>query len=241
MQSLDMPIFSLSTLHTSTDNALAAGATAVTPRCRTVVCRGFWASLPENSKNTAPLNPATYESDLPVITTDARMDKVGELVGPSKGGSSPGGPVEGVFWIPNAMTQWRLRGHAYILGPDIDSETAAGVREAVGKHMRRQGDHGDWSWSREVTAHFGNLSPGMRGQFRNPPPGTPITQKPGEGLGMGHKIDDLEDPIARSNFRVVVIVPEEVDHVDLTVQDLARRWNYKLKDDGTWDVEEVWP
>lgn len=51
------------------------------PRARICICRGLWAHLPANPKNEAPLNPeGVWESDLITFTTDARMDKMEELV-----------------------------------------------------------------------------------------------------------------------------------------------------------------
>ncbi|UPL01803.1 hypothetical protein LCI18_012737 [Fusarium solani-melongenae] len=234
---LDSPTFMLSTLHHDS-------STSVTPRSRTVVFRGLWAELPANPKNKAPLNPSLYESDLLTITTDARMEKIPEL---SPDGSSPaqsggGGPVEAVFWAVPSRTQWRLRGRAYLLGPDINDPSAAQVREILEKHMRRRDsdDSSSWDWAKEVTAHFGNLSPMMRGSFRNPAPGTPKTEKPGPGLGLGQKVEDLDDEVARKNFRVVVIVPEEVDRVDLSDPEEGKRWNYRLTGDS-WEETELWP
>lgn len=80
----------------------------------------------------------------------------------------------------------------------------------------------------------------MRGTFRNPPPGTPISQSPGEGLGLGQIVEDLEDGVARENFRVLVIVPEEVDRVDLTDPERGRRWDYRLEG-REWKERELWP
>lgn len=131
-----------------------------------------------------------------------------------------------------------------MIGPDIDSDEASSVREAVKPHMRHVGQTEKWSWSRELTAHFGNLSPFMRGTFRNPPPGTPLTEKPEEGLGLGQTVDDLDDEIARANFRVLVLVPEEIDRVDLSDPERGQRWNYKLErtgDGSSWRETELWP
>lgn len=261
LDAMDQQTFVLSTLHPSPASSLASGGPAVTPRARTVIYRGMWAGLAPDSRNPAPLNPeGCYETDLPTFTSDARMEKVPELTdtagGPARGlsplASVEGGPVEAVFWVAEAKTQWRVRGRSYVLGPDIDSETAAPVRAALQTYMRRkQGgsstsaaepSSSSWSFAREVTAHFGNLSPGMRGTFRNPPPGTPLSEKPSEGLGLGQKVDDVEDEVARRNFRVVVIVPDEVDQVLLTQP--GRRWNYKhvgTENVGSWKITELWP
>lgn len=158
--------------------------------------------------------------------------------------SGLGGPVEATFWATDSMTQWRLRGSACLIGPDIDSDEATPVRNLLMRHMRQKGQNGAWSWNRELTAHFGNLSPYMRGTFRNPPPGTPITRKPAQGLGLGHKVEDVQDAVARENFRVLVIVPEEMDRLDLSNKEKAQRWNYKLEwtgDEGFWKETELWP
>lgn len=244
---MESPNFVLSTLHG--EDTSSPSAPAMTPRARTVVFRGMWASLPPNSRNTAPRNPQSYETDMLAITTDARMEKVSELFGDVKDSDSMpqsqvGGIVEGVLWSPKPMTQWRIRGHVCLIGPDIDSDDAATVRQALNGYMRRTGEEDSWSWSRELTAHFGNLSPGMRGTFRNPPSGAPISQKPDEGLSLGQKVDNLDDPIARKHFRVLLVVPEEVDRVDLTDPSRGRRWNYKLsgpEGDGKWKTTELWP
>lgn len=254
----------------------AAAAAAWTPRARTVVYRGMWAGLTANPRNPAPRNPNSYKTDLLTITTDVRMEKVSEMFGScgtaqgtdSAPQSPPplqqapqsrvGGPVECVLWVPQAKTQWRIRGRIYMIGPDIELDAALPVREAVGAHMRRQRDGNTettagavvttqaetWSWATELTAHFGNLSPLMRGSFRNPPPGTPISQAPSPGLGLGQKVDDVHDEIARENFRVLVIVPEEVDQVDLSDPERARRWVHHLVRNGSeaaWTTAELWP
>ncbi|EHK43548.1 hypothetical protein TRIATDRAFT_127437 [Trichoderma atroviride IMI 206040] len=232
IQQMDSATFTLSTLHPLDGHQ-------VEPRARTVIFRGMWASLPDNHRNPAPRNPAVYTSDLPAITTDVRMEK------PQ---STMGGPVEAVFWAKSSSTQWRLRGRAYIIGPDIESEAAAPVRAALQPWMRAVGGADEqkdaWSWSRELTSWFGNLSPLMRGSFRNPPPGTPLTQEPEPGLGLGQEVEDVNDALARKNFRVLVIVPETIDQVDLSDPKRARRWNHRAElseSEVSWRTTELWP
>jgi pyridoxamine 5'-phosphate oxidase len=190
------------------------------------------------------------------------MQKAGELVDTarevSSGQTGGGGPVEAVWWVEESGTQWRVRGTGWVLGQDVDGEEGRKAREVISERMRRrdpqaQESQEEWSWSREVTAHFGNLSPGMRGSFRSPPPGTPITVPPEEGLGLGQEVDDLEDEVARRNFRVVVIVPDEVDQVEYLDPKKPRRWIYiyrglswQAKEPGgevigEWEKVEVWP
>ncbi|KAK3306599.1 uncharacterized protein B0T15DRAFT_509959 [Chaetomium strumarium] len=244
----------------------------------------------EHNRAAVALNPPLYESDLPVFTTDARTDKAAEIldsagedeIAASGGACGGGGPVEACFWVdvPSSSsssgeegegagqmmvkTQWRIRGHAWVLGGDVDAEDDAGarkVREVLMRRMRKKvvgtgsggGGEGGWSFAREVTAHFGNLSPLMRGSFRAPPPGTPVAYHTDKGEALGQRLDDLEDEVARKNFRVVVIVPDEVDQVDLSDELRPRRWLYVYRGEaadsrlpggeviGEWEKVEVWP
>lgn len=217
------------------------------PRARTCIFRGMWGTLPENKHNPAERNPEdVYESDMPVFTTDARMEKAGQLGG-------GGGKAEAVWWVEETQTQWRMRGTVWMFGRSIDAE----ARGSVEKRMRVVAAMGEeealgssrsskWSWEREVTGHFGNLNPMMRGTFKNPPPGTPRAEKPDEktGLALGQSVDDLEDDTARRNFLVCVIVPDEVDRVVLTKSD-PRRFLYRYSDNGDaggdWETIELWP
>lgn len=85
------------------------------------------------------------------------------------------------------------------------------------------------------------------GSFRNPPPGQPRDQPPSNSAqGLGQKVTDLHDPVARENFRVVLICPEEVEQLDLTNQENIKKWNWKVsgnvEDTGAqWKELEVWP
>lgn len=88
------------------------------------------------------------------------------------------------------------------------------------------------------------------GTFRSPPPGLPRSQKPSDpALSLGQKVTDLHDPVARCNFRVVVIQPEEVERLDLSNQEDVRRWKWTLvhanneagKPSSQWLETEVWP
>ncbi|KAK1829187.1 hypothetical protein QBC39DRAFT_357351 [Podospora conica] len=248
LSSLFPPTFVLSTLHRQ------PGSDPV-PRARTCVYRGLWGTLVFTRQNPAMHNPPLFNSDCPVFTTDIRMEKAGDLMGTPREGeeSGGGGQVEAVWWAPEHGTQWRVRGRAWVLGRDIDGdgEGARAAREAVQKRMRMVVDGSGWMFSREVTGHFGNLSPVMRGSFRGPPPGTPRRGVPGPGEGVGQEVEDLEDGVARANFRVVVILPEEVDQVDLSDGKDPRRWLYRYLGGegpgmggeviGEWEKVELWP
>ncbi|KAF2188173.1 hypothetical protein K469DRAFT_703636 [Zopfia rhizophila CBS 207.26] len=167
------PQFVLSTLAT----APPGSPTPYVPRARYCIFRGFWTELPENRHNNAERNPKAYESDCPTLTTDVRMEKVGQIFGSSARhaenskqtqGSGGGGPVEAVWWVEETGTQWRIKGRAYIVADDIegreDSSGARTVKSEVGKRMRLvdQSKEKEWSWARELTGTFGNQSPGIK-------------------------------------------------------------------------------
>lgn len=79
--------------------------------------------------------------------------------------------------------------------------------------------------------------------FAHPPPGKNVND-PIEGgyVDVGEKVEDLHHPIARKNFRVVIIKPDEVESVDLSDPTKARRQFYRYDDgSGQWSHEELWP
>lgn len=171
---LESPEFVFGSLH----SAPPSSPTPYVPCVRYCIFRGMWAELPENSHNHAPQNERIYESDLPTFTTDVRMQKVRELFISSAGhaeddkqtsGSGGGGPVEAVWWIKETGTQWRIKGTAFVVGNDIEGDgiQSSGVRTVkseIGARMRVVKE-GNWSWAKELTAHFGNCSPKMRGEI----------------------------------------------------------------------------
>ncbi|KAK7996870.1 hypothetical protein PG989_004910 [Apiospora arundinis] len=128
VESMSPPEFVLSTIRRVPASSASFGINdghgfCLTPRARTCVYRGMWASMPVNPKNEAELNPDIYEADLLTFTTDVRMDKMPELWedgavaaaggdslmgnGASTGSGGGGGPVEAVFWAKEPMVQWR--------------------------------------------------------------------------------------------------------------------------------------
>ena len=176
---MDSPEFVFSSLHPAPQNSPAD----FLPRARYCIFRGFWAELPENKHNNAPMNERNYESEMPTFTTDVRMGKPLEVFASSSGhaddrsqtqGSGGGGPCEAVWWVKETMVQWRVKGEAFVVGPDIEGKEgekeSSGVRTVkseIGSRMRVVQEEGreGWSWSKELTGHFGNNSPGLRGMF----------------------------------------------------------------------------
>lgn len=169
---LTSPEFVFASLHP----ASSSSPTPFVPRLRYCIFRGMWGELPDNKHNNAPRNDRIYESDLPTFTTDVRSEKVWDLFATGDGhatndeqiqGSGGGGPVEAVWWIKETGSQWRIKGRAFVVGNDIegDGTQSSGVRTVkseIGAGMRMVKE-GDWSWAKELTGHFGNLSPQSRG------------------------------------------------------------------------------
>jgi hypothetical protein len=84
------------------------------------------------------------------------------------------------------------------------------------------------------------------GSFRNPPPGQARSQPPSNPeLRLNQEVTNLHDPVARENFRVVLILPEEVEQLDLSdLDDVHRRkWTLVMEDGphGQWEEAEIWP
>ena len=70
----------------------------------------------------------------------------------------------------------------------------------------------------------------VAGFFKNPPPNTPISDPVSDpSLKLGQEVHDLHDPVARRNFRVVVIRPEEVERLDLSIPKRVR-WTLVYRD-----------
>lgn len=262
-----------------TEFTLATVSAQGFPRVRTCIFRGFWATLPENEHNKLPQNPPIYESDCPTFTTDARMNKAYDIFATGKGkgdlaqsrsGSGGGGPVEAVYWIKDTMTQWRIQGKCWLVaaddiegGEEAQNSGTITVKAEVKRYMRTQaGSEGadkkdDWSWKREVENYFENLSPMMRGTFKNPPPGQPLSEgkDDGAGEGLGQKAGHLADEaLARKNFRVCILNPERVEAVDLSDPAKCTRQVWTLAEEagghgesqpsesiGEWNMTETWP
>jgi len=263
----------------SAEFVLATVTPSGLPRLRYCVHRGFWATLPENEYNILPKNPGIYESDCPTFTTDARMNKVYDIFATGKGkgdlarsrsGTGGGGPVEAVYWVKGTKTQWRIRGKCwFIAADDIEGGDVARtsgtvtVKAELGRYMRlrdqssQSHQENEWSWRREVENSFENLSPQMRGSFKNPPPGQPLSEGKDEqaGEGLGQKAGHLSDePLARKNFRVAIITPEQVEVVDLSDPTNSTRQIWTLSEGaggpggpqaseslGEWNRVDMWP
>ncbi|KAK6526730.1 hypothetical protein TWF281_009932 [Arthrobotrys megalospora] len=259
IQSLACPTFSLATVS-------QAGGISV-PHVRTLVFRGFYAELPVNKYNPVASNTG-FRSNLIAFTTDNRMEKSRDLGG-LEGITSSSLPtvtnnVEVCFWIPSngenpvIGKQWRIRGRCFVLPRDLGSQDT-GAKETKKWLVERLsndngGDGSDFDFAKEYKAHFGNLSPSLRGSFRNPLPGAPKEFGDG-GLTPKSPIgnDQLDNEVALSHFRVAVIEPTRVEYLDLegpsrTVwvpvgsdAEKSEKLESFGKVNGIWREVEVWP
>ena len=183
------PEFVLSTIAP----APAGSPTPFVPRARYCVFRGMWSSLPDEEHGIKNGNPRAYESDLPFFSTDVRMNKVDELFassgssqsatvdagdGQKVNGSGGGGPVEAVWWAnvhkddKTVMSQWRMRGTAWVVGPDINSSSKtrgrsgpSRVKDELEERMRvlDKDKVDEWSWETELETAFKFQPPSIRG------------------------------------------------------------------------------
>lgn len=256
----------LNTIGSSPEFYLATVNDEGFPRVRTCIHRGFWTALPENTHNKLPKNPAVFDSDCPTFTTDARMSKVFDFFATGKGkgsleqsraGTGGGGPVEALYWLKDIKMQWRIRGKCWVIAADdvehegdgdMQNSGTVTMKAVLQRYMRKTGETGDWSWKREVENYFGNMSPAMRGSFKNPPPGETREKGAGPGEELGQKASDLQDEdLARKHFRVAVITPEVVEQLDLNDAANNQRWIWTLvgngQDEGNaeWKMVETWP
>ena len=172
-----MVISSLSTCHDASNHT---SQQKIVPRARYCGFRGFFGELSSQAssspatpklhssalqllKESNELNPPNvYESDMLSFTTDVRMGKVRDF-------KEFDGAVEAVFWVKEVMTQWRMRGRAFVIGADPSEQDETQARREVKKGLRlkrplESGRREDWSWENEITTYFANHSPIMRGK-----------------------------------------------------------------------------
>ncbi|KFY57916.1 hypothetical protein V497_05173 [Pseudogymnoascus sp. VKM F-4516 (FW-969)] len=226
---LSPPTFTLSTLHHT-----PSLTPPWSPRARTCVFRGMFGSGPGATPSSAAA------SELLTFTTDVRSGKVPDLVGSEPTGgrraSGGGGKIEAVFWVEGVRTQWRVRGDAWVVGPDIGGkgEGAERVKAAL-KGRMRVGE--GWGWEAERDAFFGAMGRELKKGLAGPPPG-----EVSKGADGGNEFDEEE---ARRNFRLVVVRPAEVECVDLTDPESSKRWIYTFVEreggGGDWKRQDLNP
>ncbi|OBT62469.1 hypothetical protein VE03_08019 [Pseudogymnoascus sp. 23342-1-I1] len=223
---LTPPSFTLSTLHHA-----PSLTPPYTPRARTCIFRGMFGSRARGA--------AAATSELLTFTTDVRSGKVPDILGPGQGdrrASGGGGRVEAVFWVEGVRTQWRIRGDAWVIGPDIggEGEGAESVRTALRGRMRGVGE--GWGWEGEWEKGFEGMGWELKKGLAGP--------TPGEVSGAGEE-GGVDEEKAKRNFRLVVVRPMEVECVDLTDAESTKRWIYTFVEregrEGEWKREELNP
>lgn len=166
---LEDPYFAVSTV------ARDPATSAAVPRVRYCGFRGFFGELKlhplaekQLEEEDGGKNPSVFESDMLSFTTDVRMGKVEQLTQQSDGA------IEVVFWVKEAMTQWRMSGKAFIIGDAAEEKYEQDARREIQKGLRRRkrrggndddDDEKKWTWEKEVTMYFANHSPIMRGMY----------------------------------------------------------------------------
>ncbi|KAI9038035.1 uncharacterized protein KD926_011373 [Aspergillus affinis] len=213
------------------------------PRARICEFRGFWptpklhpSAIEALNEQNVGLNPSVCVSDCLSATTDARMEKVEQL-------RASGGLVECVFWLADVKTQWRVRGTAHIIGDLEGGAEENEARKKVLENSEFRGDAKGWDVERQVTAYFANHSPVMRGSFKNPSPGQPKAgAEQDEESELGQKVNQLDDPAARANFRVMVIAPDEVESLNVETRE-RKKWTLEggVQSQKKWKEVDLWP
>lgn len=226
------------------------------PHVRFCGHRGFWSVPVDNDHGLT-----SFQSDCPYFTTDVRMQKVRDIFGTDDidacRGSGGGALCEATYWIKeDVMTEWRVRGRAWILSYDDVEEAspacgASKAREAILPYMKSKPQASavpPESWRQSVADVFRSLKPLNRGQMRHPWPGASRAEgcEPDEGMGFELHAEDIDeaDSASRRHFRVVVITPTEVEMIDLKDPTDDRRWVWELKsnnDEMVWKETELWP
>lgn len=167
VQSMEGQVFAFSSLHHR-----RYSETSSAPRSRFCAFRCFWTELSPNPLNPSERNPNVFNSELPVFTTDVRTSKIEDLfeVDEDPDLSGGGGACEAVWWARGSLTQWRLRGQAFVIAADIESSHsgAQSARSSIALRMHQINSQAanEWSWATELTAIFGDLSPTKRGSVQ---------------------------------------------------------------------------
>ena len=220
-------------------------------------------------------NPALYESDMLTFTTDVRMEKLPQLDASGHAIEATFW-LEDLMTQWRVKGQAVVIGSCFGGEESEEEEQSRKAIGEYLRTKVCNADVAQWTWENAVTKYFANHSPAMRGMsssvsgyhiwmnlhselrrmleltiegsFRNPPPGQPRSQAPSHpSLSLGQRVTDLYDPVARANFRVVSIIADEVERLDLSNQDDIQRekWTYIETSEGgstgRWEQMDLWP
>ena len=107
--------------------------------------------------------------------------------------------------------------------------------------------HERYVYNKEAKLYIG-LANSVIDTFRQALPGSPKSGPAPELQNGGKGLVDLTDPVARKNFRVVVIKPEEVEYIHDegpgNIRNERSRWKLVPSDSQytwRWEEEQLWP
>lgn len=177
------------------------------PAVRTVVFRGFVGETQDhNPTSTLPGGNPLAESSLILVSTDALMAKVGEL-------EQSNGAFEVCWRHAGTNQQIRFNGTAHLY-------RKSGAVSFPEVHLKRYiRTDGDWRWEKECDRLWKSHRPGMRGSFRNPPPGSPLDEEKKKKLKVVELGSDDDGPDAReakSRFSLVILEVTELEILNLS-------------------------
>jgi pyridoxamine 5'-phosphate oxidase len=178
------------------------------PAVRTVVFRGFVGETRDESPPPElPGGNPPAESSLFLVSTDALMAKVGEL-------EQSSGVFEVCWWHAGTNQQIRFNGTAHVYRNSPEDFPEAHLK----RYIRVQGDR-EWSWEKERERVWTAHKPGMRGSFRNPPPGTELDDEKKKRLQVVELDSNDNGPDAqeaKDRFCLLVMEVTEIEILDLS-------------------------
>ncbi|KAK9764674.1 hypothetical protein K7432_007634 [Basidiobolus ranarum] len=193
------------------------------PTVRTVVFRGF------SGETSSGDNDPKVTSDLLQFTTHVDSTKVQEIV------NNPW--CEVCWWLPETNEQFRFSGKAYII--PSTNHTLYKAYPELDAHF--QNFSGSFDWEQERVAAWRSMSPGMKASFAWPKPGAPRIEEDSVFIPKVEEGENQEYLVRKSldNFALLVVVPDTLDHVELSKKPNERR--VYVKNESTWTVEELNP
>ncbi len=147
------------------------------------------------------------------------------------------------WWHPATTHQIRFFGHAHLISSDSGPTSPAAHQLKDWIYCK---DKEKWTWENELHRVWSNQHPMMRGTFRNPHPGTPLSPQKEERLrsNKGVEADDTvsADAVeARSRFCLIVFNVIECEILQLEPRPGTRtRWRYKT-DSHEWEEISICP
>jgi len=178
------------------------------PAVRTVGFRGFIGEPKDNKSDKLPGGNPPAQSSLILLSTDTLMAKVGEI-------EQTGGVYEVAWWHAGTNQQIRFSGTAHLFRRNAKVEFP---KDRLKQYISVQGN-GEWSWEAERERMWKAHKPGLRGSFRNPPPGSPLdSEEKRDRLKVVELDGDDDGPEAREakeRFSLVVLEVTELEILDL--------------------------